>query len=135
MGSVSVAVVADTSLWIDFLRGRQGVLRAAAQARRLLMCGPVAAELLRGVGAERRESLRLSLLDMPWAPLGVFEWLDAGDAAAELRRAGTPVALPDVAIAAAARAAGAQVITHDADFTRIAAAMPGLAVDVLDRAA
>lgn len=130
---MSAPVVADTSVWIDFLRGRQNVLRAAAGARRLLMCGPVAAELLRGVSQQRREQMHLRLLNIPWASLGVFEWLEAGDAAAELRRAGTPVSLPDVAIAAAARAAGARLITYDRDFAHIAAAMPGLDVDVLGR--
>ncbi len=131
--SASAPVVADTSVWIDSLRGRQDALRAAARGRRLLLCGPVAAELLRGVAPNRREELRMRLLDIPWAPLEVFEWLEAGDIAARLFRAGTPVPLPDVVIAAAARSSGAAVLTHDRDFERIAQVVEGLQVEVLDR--
>jgi predicted nucleic acid-binding protein len=124
-------VLADTSLWIDFLRRGQDQLRAAAEARRLILCGPVAAEVLRGVREQDRETMRLRLMDLPWAPLGVFEWLEAGDVSAALLRRGTPVALPDVAIAVAARAFGARLVTGDRDFLHVAEVMPELDVEVL----
>lgn len=128
---MSPRVLADTSLWIDFLRGGQAQLRAAAQERHLVLCGPVAAELLRGVREQDREAIHLRLLDLPWAPVGVFEWLEAGDISADLRRRGTPVPLPDVVIAAAARSFGARLVTHDRDFLRIAEVMPDLDLVVL----
>ena len=64
-------ILADTSVWIDYLRGTTSAaaneLDERLAAHEVLMCGPLATELLTGVGASERvrlwETLDLRLLD------------------------------------------------------------------------
>jgi len=126
-----VTVLADTSIWVDYLRsgtrsptGAQ--LDTLLAARQLAMCGPVAAELLAGAPESSTEELWSLLRSLAWIHIGVADWHTVGAVAGRLRRAGTPVPLTDLVIAAAAVSAGAALWSHDSDFLRIATAMPEL---------
>lgn len=121
----------DTSIWVEYLRdgasssaGR--LLAPAVASGDVLACGPVVAELLAGASPSDREPLNEVLSGLAWAELGRREWTAVGRMAAELRAAGATVPLTDVEIAVAAISAGAELITLDSDFERIAGVDPRL---------
>jgi predicted nucleic acid-binding protein len=78
-------VLPDTSVWVDF--ARQGAKGRAAPMHDLLdrgdvvMCGPVAAELLAGADGEMAERISAMLKSLPWADLDQAGWRDVGVAA------------------------------------------------------
>ncbi len=127
-------ILADTSVWIDFLRGTSSTATDELDDRLaghdVLMCGPVASELLTGVTASERMRLWEIFAAMEWADIARTEWFVAGDLRAELRQQGIQVSLPDVLIATAA-VNRATVWTRDRHFERIATVLEALQVRVL----
>jgi predicted nucleic acid-binding protein len=129
-------ILADTSVWIDYLRGAP--TRAADEmdqrlvAHDVLMCGPVAAELLTGVDKAERLQLWESLSSMAWADIERSDWFVAGDVRAELRGRGVQVSLPDVLIASAS-VKRATLWTHDRAFEEIASVVEGLDLRMVER--
>ncbi len=127
-------ILVDSSLWIDYLRGRPSAavdaLDERLAARDVLMCGPVAAELLAGEQPGERMRLWELFSAMPWADLDRADYFAAGDAAALLRDQGRTVALYDVLIAAAASGRAA-LWTRDRDFERIAEVLEPLDLKLL----
>lgn len=123
-------VLADTSVWVSYLRegtsGPSGQLDRLLDDGRVVMCGPVAAEILAGTGEVDREKLWSLLFGLPWADLGVHEWRRVGDTAASLRRAGLSLPLTDIEIAVAAVASESALWSRDADFDRIHGVLPEL---------
>jgi predicted nucleic acid-binding protein len=89
----------------------------------VLVCGPVAAELLAGTTPPRREQLWNVLARLRWADLDRTAWRRIGELAADLRAAGASVPLTDVMIAVAAIDAKAELWSQDSDFRRIAEAV------------
>jgi len=122
-------VLADTSIWVDFLRrggagsDRLGKLLSNGE---IVMCGPVAAELLAGIGERDEKNLWASLTALPWQGLDRDGWRAVGATAAALRRLGQRVPLIDVEIAVAAARGGAELWTGDAHFDRMVGVVPGL---------
>lgn len=116
-------ILADTSLWMDYLAdGRSRTVAELDQRlarREVLMCGPVAAELLVGESADQRMRLWEIFTAMPWADMDRLDFFVAGDVAALLREEGRTVPLIDVLIAACA-ATRATLWTRDHHFERIA---------------
>ena len=128
-------ILADTSVWIEYLRGTQSnaadELDQRLAAHDVLMCGPVAAELLTGVDATQRMRLWEILSSMAWADIARSDWFRCGDLRAELRERGVQVSLPDVLIAAAA-VGRATLWTRDREFERIAEILDTLELRLLD---
>ena len=66
-------ILPDTSVWIEYLRrGEAGWARELDEflARgEVMMCGPVLAELVAGVPAERRSNFALRLRALTWSGL------------------------------------------------------------------
>ena len=132
---VTGPVLADTSVWVSFLRRGPALAPAFSKAleeRRVVTVGPVVAELLQGVAAEARTEVEQRLGAMPFVPLGRREWIIAGHVSGALRGRGTPVNLVDVAIATAARSAEIPVLTADRDFLKIAEVIGDLQVQLVD---
>jgi predicted nucleic acid-binding protein len=125
-----VTVLADTSVWVDYLRhgrdGEAGALDHLLTSGEVVVCGPVVAELLAGTSQRQRGELWQLLSGLEWADLGRPEWRRIGEVAAELRAAGTSVALTDIQIAVAAVAGGARLWSGDGDFDQIAAVLDRL---------
>jgi predicted nucleic acid-binding protein len=120
-------VIVDTSVWIRFLR--QPNSEPAGELRRLLendgaaLTGIVLAEVLQGGrGDEDFRALVETLDAVPYVDTGKEVWVRAGAISAELRRAGTPLPLTDIAVAAAAIDQDLELFTLDQDFQSI----PGL---------
>lgn len=123
------AVLLDTNAYVRFLAGDEKVLACIAQAGRVHMSVFVLGELVAGFRAGTKEKQNRQILDLFLAKPGV-EVLDATRETAEyfglikvaLKKAGRPIPLNDVWIAAHALEAGAVLVTFDTHF----AAVPGL---------
>lgn len=120
------AAVLDTSAVIEFFRGRPGTAAAIAGLSRIVLPVAVVAELLAGrVGLRRRlegerqvrELLRSPRVEIAGATEGTAErWAVIWDG---LRRAGRPVPINDIWIAASAMEHGLVVVTTDRHFLDI----------------
>ncbi len=119
-------ILVDTSAWIEFFRGRGAVAGAVDDALRTneaSLCGPIEAELRRGLrdARERQRVLPLlegcHMLDQPAAL-----WMEAGDLAFALRRHGVTPKTLDWLIASYALSHGVALLTTDKDFAAMARA-------------
>jgi predicted nucleic acid-binding protein len=123
-------ILADTSAWVDFLRGtpRGRTLRDALHRPTRVACTePVLMEVLAGARtSEEFAELRATLTGVGWLPLdpaGDFE--AAARIYAMCRAEGiTPRGLTDCLIAAVALRCDVAVLTSDADFERLAEVVP-----------
>jgi tRNA(fMet)-specific endonuclease VapC len=124
-----LTVLVDTSVWIDFYRGREpnaGELARLIAEGEVSVCGPIVAELIAGSPKDRRTDLETALAGLPSAELDFAAWRLAGEVAHELRRRGRVAPLLDIAIAVAAVRDRSPLWTLDQDFARIAEALPAL---------
>jgi len=125
-----VRVLPDTSVWVDYLRGRDpstvAALDAYLERESVLVCGPVVAELLAGTTPLQREDVWLAIGSLPWADLDRAAWREVGEVANDLRRGGVSVPLTDVVIAVATARSDAELWTRDRNFERIRQTLPTL---------
>lgn len=121
-------VIADSSVWIDFLRGQPEAfarLQPLLTERRVAIVGPVYAELLSGTRtAEIQNALRIRLRSLHWLAEPPEAWDRVADARFALARQGQQAALVDVLIAVTAAAAGCTLLTRDRDFEWIGRVLP-----------
>lgn len=123
------AALLDTNAYVRYLAGDEKVLDALAKAGRVLMSVFVLGELYAGFRAGAREKRNRRILEQFLAKPGVSV-LEATAETAEyfgmikdgLKRAGRPIPLNDVWIAAHALETASVLVTYDAHF----AAVPGL---------
>lgn len=119
-------VALDTTAYAHMRRGHPGVADAIARAEVVYLPSTVLGELEAGFllgrrTAENRTALA-EFLDEPFTSVIPVDERVArvyGQLFAELRRAGTPVPVNDIWIAAATIAAGAHLLTFDRDFDRL----------------
>jgi hypothetical protein len=110
----------DTSAWIDFFRDRAPI--ADEVDRRLnddqvALCGPVVAELRRGLRSRReRERVLPHLLGCHLLEQPPALWEEAGDLGAKLRGVGVTVKTMDLLIATYALVHDVPILTTDTDF-------------------
>ncbi|MEM7048330.1 MAG: type II toxin-antitoxin system VapC family toxin [Acidobacteriota bacterium] len=116
----------DTSAYIGLRRGHPLVLDAMAEASNILLPTTVLGELEAGFElAARSAENRAALEDFLAEPFVAIRPITRqvaqqyGKLFAALRRAGTPIPLNDVWIAAASVVAGARLLTFDHHFERI----------------
>lgn len=123
-------LLADTSIWIDFLRGteRGRVLGQFLRDGEPVACTePVLMEVLAGArNADEYRRVRSALMSVNWLPFDpVADFESAARIYAMSRSVGvTPRGLVDCMIASVALRTGAAVLTHDRDFTRLAEVVP-----------
>ena len=119
-------ILVDTSAWVDFFRGREPLANAvdgALAANDAALCGPVEAELRRGMLNERERRKVLPLLagcHLLAQPEGL--WAEAGELGFALRRRGVTPKTLDLLIATYALSHSAAVLTADKDFRAMQAA-------------
>ncbi len=117
-------VIVDTSVWVDYIRGRDQGLREAvgtliyrAQA---YLCGVVLAELSSGARTARdRDRIDSAFKGLPYLELSRPTWAHAGSLSAALRAQGITLPLPDLLIATLALEHGYAVFTRDAHSQRV----------------
>ena len=120
-------LVLDTSAYSHLRTGHEGVLDHLVRAETVFLPTVVLGELeaafrLETRAKENRQTLR-DFLDEPFAfvlPVSEDVARKYGEIFCELRKAGTPLPINDVWIAATAIVSGARLITFDSDFERIA---------------
>lgn len=122
---MSGKVLVDTSAWIEFFRNGRGDV--AGEVGRLvaeqsaLVCGPVAAELMRGAKGKREARVLEDLFEVaPRVAIGEADWMAAGRLGRKLAGGGEWPGLVDLVIAATAIRNGVPVLTLDKHFTAIA---------------
>ena len=122
-------ILIDTNAYVRFLAGDERVLDGLARAAHIYMSVYVLGELLAGFRLGAKEKPNRQILERFLAKPGV-EVLDATRETAEyfgliksaLKKAGQPIPLDDVWIAAQALETGSVLVTYDAHF----AVVPGL---------
>ncbi len=120
----------DTNVYTAYMRGAAEVRARVSAAQRVVLPAATVAELQYGFRhGTRYEKNRAQLDEFLASPFVEFHPATLktadrfGRISAELRRAGTPIPVNDVWIAAQAMASGAVLLTGDGHFDRI----PGLA--------
>lgn len=120
-------VIADTSVWVDFLRGVATPhcerMVAMLEEQSLALCDRVLQEILQGVTREREfRAVSARLLALPCFNLGGAELaLAAARNYRRLRRAGlTPRSATDVLIATFCAEHGHELLHNDRDFDLMA---------------
>ncbi|WP_461395006.1 type II toxin-antitoxin system VapC family toxin [Deferrisoma sp.] len=119
-------ILVDTSVWIEFFRGREPC-RAAVdrwiQEDRVVCVGLVLGELLQGARSRREQRVLEEFSRVfPFLPESPTLWAQAGLLSNRLRREGTTVGLADCYLAVSAVAAGVRMATLDRHFDLIAPA-------------
>ena len=120
-------LVLDTSAYSHFRTGDERVLDQLTRAEIVLMPTIVIGELEAGfrLGSRYREN-RVALAEFLDEPFVNVVGVNAevarryGEIFAELKRAGTPLPINDIWIAACALESAAHLLTFDGDFARIA---------------
>ena len=117
-------VIVDTSIWVDYLRGRDVRQREAIasllQNGRVYMCGVVLAELLAGTRTEGdRDRIATLFRGLPYLEFSRPTWTAAGLLSANLRSRGNTIPFADLLIGALALENGYGVFTRDAHFQSI----------------
>ena len=119
-------LILDTSAYSRLRRGHEAVLDALAAAEVILVPATVLGELAAGfeLGSRAKENRTVltEFLDEPF--VDVLETTSAvarhyGQVFARLRRAGRPIPVNDIWIAAATIASGGHLLTFDRDFRHV----------------
>jgi predicted nucleic acid-binding protein len=117
------ALVVDTSVWVEFFRGRSlPRLEQALGDGDVVLPPIVAAELVSAqLAAVERRRLEAFLRDLPLAPTPLPHWLRVGGLRAAAARKGLTVSTPDAHVAQVAIDLGGAVWSEDEVFARLAA--------------
>lgn len=123
---MSVGLIVDTSVWIDFFGGRTIPLLEDALALGTVVLPPiVVAELVSGA---RKKSDRMALVDL-LEDLPIHEtprdhWIRVGELRRRLMEKGNPISTPDAHVAQCALDRDAPLLSRDRAFSTIARHMP-----------
>jgi predicted nucleic acid-binding protein len=116
------ALVVDTTIWVDFFRGRSlPRLEQSLSDGDVVLPPIVAAELASApLGAKERRGLEDFLRDLPLAATPLEHWLRVGALRAAAARKGLTVSSPDAHVAQVALDLGGSVWSEDDVFARLA---------------
>ena len=119
-------VVADTSVWIDFLAGRPAPALEEALAQGLVVLPPLVVEELVSRARAQRERAAIALLlgKLPLHETSLDHWIRVGELRQSLRNKGLSVSIPDAHVAQCALDRDAVLLSRDAVFASIARHSP-----------
>lgn len=113
-------MLVDTSVWIEFFRGRepyQGTVTRLIDAEQVCCVGIIQAELMQGARSEKELAVLADFSQVfTFIPETLRLWTDAGKLSFQLRRKGLTIGLSDCFIAVAAASVRAPVATLDSHF-------------------
>jgi predicted nucleic acid-binding protein len=116
-------VLVDSSVWIEFFRGRKAdvveQLSALIDADEVALAAPVRLEILLGASKTELPHLRRVLSALPLLLPGPDIWTKLDTWVDRARRAGERFGAMDLLIAAIANEHGVPLWSTDADFTRM----------------
>jgi predicted nucleic acid-binding protein len=120
-------ILVDTSVVIDYTRGKDPKLRALVQTKPVAVCGVVRAEILCGArNAADRANLLVELAAFQAVATLESVWDALGDNLAQVRRNGLTVPLADAIIATLGIENDLEVWSRDQHFPAIQAILPRL---------
>jgi predicted nucleic acid-binding protein len=120
-------ILVDTSVVIDYARGKDAKLTALLPTLSTALCGVVRAEMLCGArDAKHRANLLTLLATFRQLPIPESLWDMVGDHLAALRSAGVTVPFTDVVIATVAIENDIELWARDAQFGLIQNVIPAL---------
>jgi predicted nucleic acid-binding protein len=122
-------ILADTSVVIEYVRGRDAKVVGLVPTLPLAICGVVRAELLCGARDRKHRTDLINLL-AAFHHLVIPDslWDIVGDHLAKLRSQGITVPFADVAIATLAIAKGVEIWSRDPHYQMMRSALPALKV-------
>lgn len=121
---MSHKVLIDTSIWVEFFRGKdEKIVRLVSdliRAERAALAGVVLAELIQGVKKESDNKI----IEETMTALSYFEvsrqtWKKTGDTLKKLRSKGMTLPLSDVLLATIARENDCEILTSDLHFNQM----------------
>ena len=122
-----MSVLVDTSVVIDYARGRDARLMQLLPSVSPAVCGIVRAELLCGArDARHRASLLALLSPFQVVPIHDAVWDAVGENLAALRGAGITVPFPDAVIATVAIENDLELWAHDQQYALMQTVVAGL---------
>ena len=108
-------MIADTSIWIDFFRGKSGedldLFRISLNEGRVMMAPAVLAELLSST--EMTESVERALSEMEFARTSPNFWKECGKLRRRLARTGFNASLADCLVVQTCLEHGLPLLTRD----------------------
>ncbi len=117
-------IVVDTSIWIEFFRGRNSIvdnhLRKLIDQDQVFLAAPVRLEILMGAARKEVSTLRRVLSALPLLVPGDATWQKLESWVDGARKAGERFGAMDLLIAGIADDHGASVWSMDEDFARMA---------------
>jgi predicted nucleic acid-binding protein len=120
-------ILVDTTVVIDYIRGKDLKLQALLLAQPVAVCGLTRAEVLHGSrGPAHREKLLIALAAFQVLPIPDTLWDTAGDNLAALRSRGVTVPLPDAVIATLGIENDIEVWARDPHFPAMQKVLPKL---------
>ena len=120
-------ILVDSSVVIDYTRGRDPKLRALVQTKPVAICGVVRAEILCGArDAGDRSKLLVELAPFQTVAIPESVWDVVGDYLAQLRRSGLTVPLADAIIATLGIENDVEVWARDPHFPMMQRILPRL---------
>jgi predicted nucleic acid-binding protein len=124
----SVKVLVDTSVWIEFFRGREpgkSAVEKLMDDSAICCTGLVAAELIQGARSEREIGVIKDFVSVfDFLEEGTEVWEKAGRLAYQMRKKGTAVPLSDCYLAVLASGSNAAVMTLDRHFDLLTGEIP-----------
>lgn len=120
-------ILVDTSVVIDYTRGKDPKLQALLPTLPVALCGVVRAEMLCGIrNPADRNKLLTELAAFRYVPMPEPLWDAVGDNLAALRRNGLTIPLPDVVIATLGMDLQIEVWSRDPHFPSMQRILPAL---------
>jgi len=120
-------ILVDTTVVIDYARGKDAKLVSLLPTLSVAVCGVVRAELLCGArDANHRASLLTLLAPFQQVSIPDSLWDTVGDNMARLRRKGITVPFPDVVVATLGIENDFEVWARDPHFAAMQKHLPGL---------
>jgi predicted nucleic acid-binding protein len=113
-----VETLVDTSAWVEFFRGHEpwtAHIGELLDVDRVVLCGPIYTELLRGTGRDRARVLR-ALRGCRMLPQPAGLWGLAGNLGHSLRAKGVTAKTLDLLIAVYALTHQTSLLCRDSDF-------------------
>ncbi len=119
-------IIVDTSVWIEFFRGKElPLLESALKEGRVLLTPIVLAELMSGVRTENeKEKLKNFLFQLEVAPHDRDHWLQVGLLRAKASKKGISLSTPDAHVAQCVIDCQGLLYSFDKIFEKLAKLIP-----------
>jgi predicted nucleic acid-binding protein len=122
--SCPIVYLVDTSIWVEFFRGRQPAIKnrvfSLLDQKRVIINGVIILELLMGARSNKEINfIKEKLANLNSLSEDINFFIYAGDLGKEIRKTGMNLPLSDIFIAAHARLHNLMIFTMDKHFESI----------------